>query len=111
MTTTVNRISAPSGNRDNDYWQAACSACPWQSALYSNRTIEGRTLAERDRTEHVCKKRFTVEAMHKPSNGFDGPTQVDYWRVMDAETGLRANGSAKYETVGEAQRWCDAFNR
>lgn len=54
--------------------------------------------------------RYTVEAMHQPSNGFDGPSQVDYWRVMDAETGMRANDTAKYETPEQAQRWCDALN-
>lgn len=54
--------------------------------------------------------RFSVQAMHKPSNGFDGPTQVDYWRVLDAATGMRADGTAKYATPEQAQRWCDGLN-
>lgn len=54
MTTTVKRLSAPSGNRDADYFQPACT-CGWTGAAYSNRTIEGRTLAEKRATEHRCK--------------------------------------------------------
>lgn len=56
-----------------------------------------------------AEPRFSVEPVYKTT--VDGDSVVDYWRVLDAETGLRANGSAKYETAGEAQRWCDAFNR
>lgn len=64
-----------------------------------------------DRIDSLPREpRFYVDAMHKPSNGFDGPAQVDYWRVMDRETGMRANGTAKYETVEQAQRWCDSLN-
>lgn len=54
QTATVVRIKAPSGNRDNDYWQPVCSQCPWKGGLYSNRTVQGRTLADRDATEHRC---------------------------------------------------------
>lgn len=57
----------------------------------------------------TTEKRFSVEAFHKQTA--NGSYVVDYWRVVDAETGMRANGSAKYETPSEAQRWCDAFNR
>lgn len=64
-TATAVRIKAPSGNRDNDHWQAACGACPWKGALYSNRTVEGRTLADRDATGHRCADPVDVEMMHR----------------------------------------------
>ena len=52
-TAVVNRIKAPSGNKDNDRWQAVCTVCGWASkALYSNRTTEGRRLARRDADDH-----------------------------------------------------------
>jgi len=55
MTASVERYSAPSGNRDADMFRATC-ACGWKSlAWHSNRTIEGRALAERDATEHRCQ--------------------------------------------------------
>lgn len=64
-----------------------------------------------DHIESASRKpRFYVDALHKPSNGFDGPTQLDYWRVMDRETGMRADGTAKYETPEQARRWCDGLN-
>lgn len=50
---TVKRLPAPSGNRDNDYFQPVC-ACGWKGALYSNRTVEGRTIAQRAASEHRC---------------------------------------------------------
>lgn len=53
--------------------------------------------------------RFGVEAVQRRLP--DGRQEIHYWRVLDAETGLRANGSAKFETRAQAQRWCDAFNR
>lgn len=113
-TATAVRIPAKSGNRDNDYWQAKCD-CGWvDPALYSNRTIEGRTLAERNAGDHTCPAptpRYSVNAMHLPSNGFDGPTAVDYWRVFDNQTGMRANGTAKYQDAAQAQAWCDHLNR
>lgn len=56
MTVAVAvRLPAQSGNHDNDYWQAQHAACGWKdTARYSNRTIEGRTLAERNAAEHRC---------------------------------------------------------
>lgn len=51
-TATVKRHKAPSGNRDNDYFQAVCS-CEWSGGMHSNRTVEGRSLAERDRDDHA----------------------------------------------------------
>lgn len=54
-TATAVRISAPSGNRDNDYWQAQCSSCSWKGSSHSNRTVEGKSLAERDAEQHKCK--------------------------------------------------------
>lgn len=52
-TARADRIRSASGDRDYDYWQATCDACPWQAlAMHSNRTIEGRRLAERDANEH-----------------------------------------------------------
>lgn len=61
--------------------------------------------------EAVEKPRYTVNAIHKPSNGFDGPTTVDYWRVFDNHSGMRANGTAKYQDRAQAQAWCDHLNR
>lgn len=55
MTAIVVRHHAPSGNRDHDYFQPMCSACGWHGATYSNRTIEGSTLAARDARGHVCR--------------------------------------------------------
>ena len=56
MTATVDRYRTPSGNRDEDRFRAVCTACGWKSlAWYSNRTIEGRRLAERDAKEHRCR--------------------------------------------------------
>lgn len=52
MTAITHRQVSPSGNRDNDYFQAECSACNWTGAAYSNRTAEGRQLAERATAEH-----------------------------------------------------------
>lgn len=53
MNATVKRHRAPSDNRDADYFQAVCSECGWKDpAMYSNRTVEGRTLAERNAKEH-----------------------------------------------------------
>lgn len=57
MTASVDRYRTPSGNRDEDRFRATCSACGWTSlAWHSNRTIEGRRLAERDAKEHRCPK-------------------------------------------------------
>lgn len=53
MSAAALRLPAPSGNRDADYFRASCSSCGWESkALYSNRTVEGRALAERDAADH-----------------------------------------------------------
>lgn len=53
MSATVVRIQAKSGNRDADYFRAKCPEHPsWISGMYNNRTIEGRSLAERDAREH-----------------------------------------------------------
>lgn len=50
--TTVKRHRAPSGNRDADYFQAVCT-CGWPGGgVHSNRTVEGRRLAERDAADH-----------------------------------------------------------
>lgn len=53
MSATVTRLRAPSQNRDADYWQARCTECGWGSGgMHSNRTVEGRSLAERDAADH-----------------------------------------------------------
>lgn len=52
MTATAKRHRAPSGNRDADYWYASCPVCNWQGAYHPNRTVEGRSLAERDAASH-----------------------------------------------------------
>lgn len=48
---TVKRHPAPSGNRYADYFRPECP-CGWRGAFHSNRTIEGRKLAERDAADH-----------------------------------------------------------
>lgn len=54
MTATIERYSAPSGNRDADMFRAVCT-CGWKSlAWHSNRTVEGKRLAERDANQHRC---------------------------------------------------------
>lgn len=60
MTATVKRYSAPSGNRDADYFYAECTPCQWKGGMHSNRTVEGRTLAERDAAQHRCKNPAAV---------------------------------------------------
>lgn len=52
--TRVERWHAPSGNRDHDRWFAVCLICGWSGVMHSNRTIEGRRLAERDAAQHTC---------------------------------------------------------
>lgn len=60
---TVKRLRAPSGDRDHDRFQAVCGSCGWQcNALHSNRTVEGRTLAERDAREHYCPSLSSKES-------------------------------------------------
>jgi len=55
MTATVERYRTPSGNRDEDRFRAVCAGCSWRAlGWHSNRTIEGRALAERDATQHRC---------------------------------------------------------
>jgi hypothetical protein len=53
-TASVVRVRAKSGNRDNDYFQPVCD-CGWAGGLYSNRTIAGPRLAQRDADQHRCK--------------------------------------------------------
>lgn len=53
MSAIVRRIRAR-GNPDHDYWQPGCE-CGWAGALYSNRTVEGRDLAERHADQHRCR--------------------------------------------------------
>lgn len=55
---SVKRIRAPSGNRANDRFQAVHPACGWSGAYHSNRTIEGRKLAQRDAREHRSRLVF-----------------------------------------------------
>lgn len=51
----VRRLAAPSGNRDNDYFRAECGSCGWVArGMHSNRTVEGRRLADRDAAGHLC---------------------------------------------------------
>ena len=52
MTAIVVRYGASSGNRDHDYFRPECGECGWTGAMYSNRTIEGRQLANRDAVDH-----------------------------------------------------------
>lgn len=58
----------------------------------------------------MAETRFFVQAMHTPSNGFDSQRTVEYWRVTDRESGMRADGTAKYGTPEQAQRWCNGLN-
>lgn len=67
-TATVERYRAPSGNRDEDRFRAVHPACGWRSlGWHSNRTVEGRRLAERDAQQHRC-------------------AEVDERRAADADT-------------------------
>ena len=50
----VVRYFAPSGNTDADYFSPRCDVCGWSGAFHSNRTIEGRRIAERQATDHRC---------------------------------------------------------
>lgn len=55
LATNVDRYRAPSGNRDEDRFRATCPDCGWKSlAWHSNRTIEGRKVAEREAAQHRC---------------------------------------------------------
>lgn len=57
---------------------------------------------------NVTVTRFVVDAMHKQLPG--GGLAVDYWRVLDTATGMRADGTAKYSDPADAQRWADGLN-
>lgn len=75
QAATVERYRSPSSNRDDDRFRAVCNSCDWKSlGWHSNRTIEGRRLAERDAAQHRCAK---VEPE---------PTMTLWvgWRVADA---------------------------
>ena len=56
-TAAVERLRAPSGNTDHDHFRAGCSQCGWKGSPHSNRTVEGRRLAERDASQHRCAPR------------------------------------------------------
>jgi hypothetical protein len=56
----------------------------------------------------VRPARFVVDAMHKQLPG--GGLAVDYWRVLDTATGMRAGGTAKYADPADARRWADGLN-
>lgn len=76
-TATVRRIAAPSGNRDSDRFQATCP-CGWTAAAaHSNRTTEGRTLAERDAADHRCTPRALDREVKL--TGRDSADQVDLY--------------------------------
>lgn len=63
----VERYRAPSRNRDEDRFRAVHPACGWRSlAWHSNRTVEGRRLAERDAREHRCAEPAEVEEVLAP---------------------------------------------
>lgn len=70
MTAIVKRHRAPSGNRDHDRFQAACRSCGWASpTFYSNRTVEGRRLAERDAEDHNQKPHTCPACQLNPTTG------------------------------------------
>jgi hypothetical protein len=88
QAATVERYRAPSGNRDEDRFRAVCNSCDWKSlGWHSNRTIEGRRLAERDAAQHRCAK---VEPE---------PTMTLWvgWRVADAAMARGGSLAAKLE--------------
>ena len=60
MSARIERVRARSGNPDADYFRAICP-CGWKGAVHSNRTIEGRRLAERDARGHLCMETFPVQ--------------------------------------------------
>lgn len=81
MIATVKRIAAKSGNRDNDYFQAVC-VCGWSGAFYSNRTVEGRSLAAKHASQHRC-------AVAEDRDFYDTlrdmtPTDIDYDNPREA---------------------------
>lgn len=53
--------------------------------------------------------RFYVDAMHHEVPGLG--LVPEYWRVVDSQTGMRADGTARYATPEQAQRWCDRLNQ
>lgn len=53
-TASIERYHAPSGNRDNDKFRGTCAVCPWTGTVWhSNRTVEGRQMAQRDAEDHA----------------------------------------------------------
>lgn len=63
QNATVVRHRSPSGNRDADHFRAECSEHPeWSPAFHSNRTVEGRTLAQRDAEAHNRARHSEKEA-------------------------------------------------
>lgn len=87
---TVERQFAPSGNRDADYFQPKCAKCGWEGAPYSNRTIEGRQLAERDADAHRCRGRGSRTTSTVENATGAEPAEALYRVVrQDVETGRR----------------------
>ena len=85
-TTTVKRIAAPSGNRDNDYLRPECFTCGWRGALYSNRTVEGRTLADRHASVHRCHQDLTRALIREIADTLD--VTLDSIRTQINDFGL-----------------------
>lgn len=67
---TIKRYRAPSGNRDEDRFRAVHAACGWRSlAWHSNRTVEGRRIAEREAQQHRCPKPVVDEPVEEDKPG------------------------------------------
>lgn len=111
MNATVKRLRSASGNRDHDYFQPQCSTCNWKGAPYSNRTVEGRTLAERDAEQHRC--RFDVERMTyiqlyaRVTKLHDEGTATFLLRAYPTALPLVANGWTIDAALNHVQGVCD----
>lgn len=85
MSAKVERISAPSGDRDADYFRARHDDCGWvDPAMYSNRTVEGRRLAQRNADEHRCPQPSNDDAMQAAQDALShgaAEAEVAAWLV------------------------------
>lgn len=108
MPATVRRIFAPSGNRDADYFQAVCPEHPsWISGTHSNRSVEGRSLADRDRDDHNAARHPTSAGeMTTPADALPEVAEADGVAVAlrSGEKFRRVIGTLDPETVCSRHR-------
>jgi membrane protease subunit (stomatin/prohibitin family) len=65
MTASIARRRVPGTNRDYDLWFAVCHECGWRSDYFSNRTIQGRQVAQDRADSHRCKTSREEPAMKR----------------------------------------------